>query len=68
MALLIKRNNKERDYIGWSGVLLLLYAVTSCLYAHAHLLKCWKTELRDNRFNCTLVSDVYCIIINSASQ
>ena len=25
MELLIKRNNKERDYIGWSGVLLLLY-------------------------------------------
>ena len=34
MALLIKINSKERDYIGWSGVLLLLYAlktVTSCL-------------------------------------
>ena len=26
MALLIKRNSNERDYIGWSGVLLLLYA------------------------------------------
>ena len=26
MALLIKRNSKERDYIGWSGMLLLLYA------------------------------------------
>ena len=26
MVLLMKRNSKERDYIGWSDVLLLLYA------------------------------------------
>ena len=26
MVLLIKRNSKERDYIGWSSVLVLLYA------------------------------------------
>ena len=58
MALLMKRNSKEKDYIGWSGVLLLFLCfetVTSCLYVHAHLLKCWKTRLGDHRFNCKQV-------------
>ena len=26
MALLMRRNSKEENYIGWSGVLLLFYA------------------------------------------
>ena len=42
-ALLMKRNSREKDYMGWSGVLLFYYA--SCLYAHVHLQKCWKPDL-----------------------
>ena len=58
-----------KDYIGWSGVLLFVHCetVTSCLYAHVHLLKCQKTILGDNCFNHKQVSDVYCIIINKTS-
>ena len=59
MALLMKTNSKEKDYIAcW--YFLLLETVTSCLYVHVHLLKCWKTRLGDRHFNCKQVSDVYC--------
>ena len=30
MALLMKRNSKEKDYIGWSSMLLLFYASKQC--------------------------------------
>ena len=44
MALLIMRNSKERDYsyrLEWrTATFVCLETVTSCLYAHAHLLKC----------------------------
>ena len=61
MALLIKRNNKERGYyrLEWRvATFVCLKTVTSCLYAHEHLLKCWKARLS---FNCKQVGDIYCI-------
>ena len=47
MALLIKRNSKERDYrLEWHfATFVCLKTVTSCLYVHTHLLKCWKIRL-----------------------
>ena len=69
MALLIKRNSKERNCIGWSGMLLLCMPRNSdpvlvCACALAQMLE--NLEIH-NRFNCQLVSGVYCVIINSAS-
>ena len=69
-ALLMKRNSKDRDYIGWSSMLLLflcLETVTSCLFVHMHLLNFQKTRLGDHCFNCKQVNDVYYITINSTS-
>ena len=62
----MKKNSKERDYIGWSGVLLFLnsdlVSVCTCTLAQIP-----KARLGDTCFNCKQVSNVYCIIINSDS-
>jgi len=66
MAVLIKEDSKERNYIRWNCVLLLFTAwkVTSCVYAHAYLFKRLKTRLKDNEFESEQVRNVYCVIIN----
>ena len=49
MALLMKRNSKERIIycrLEWcAATFVCLKTVTLCLYVHAHVLTCWKLDL-----------------------
>jgi len=63
MALLTKKDRLE-----WcAATFLCLETVISYLYIHAQLSKCLKTRLGVVYFFRKQVSDVYCVVIKSAS-